>query len=240
MNEPMEASLGYRVTLPLFEGPLDLLLHLIKKEDLDIHDIPISQILNQYLGYLELARELNIDLAGEFLEMAAELTYLKSKLLLPEPPQEEEETDPRADLVAKLIEYQRYKLAAGRLLEKPLLGREVFRRQPLEESSEEAMLEADTLSLLSAFEGLLKRLPREQSHEIRGDRVGVAERVMELMEKLRGRSQAVFESLFETDRTREEMVVTFLALLEMARQRLIRVIQEDRNGTIVVCPLFGN
>ncbi len=236
MNSETE---GYRVELPFFEGPLDLLLHLIKKEDLNIRDIPISLILQKYLEYLELARELNIDLAGEFLEMAAELAWIKSKMLLPELPEEGEEADPRGDLVAKLMEYQKFKAAASCLLEKPLLGRDVFRREPVlvEETEEGPLLEVDTLSLLSVFEALLKKLPREESHPIRMDRIGVAERVIELVEELEGKNEVVFEALFRKDRSRSEIVVTLLALLEMTRQKLIRVVQEMISGTIVVIPL---
>ena len=237
----MENTAPYRIALPLFEGPLDLLLHLIKKNDLNIHDIPISTILTQYLDYLQLARELDIDLAGEFLDLAAELTYIKSKKLLPELPQEgEEEVDPRADLVAKLLEYQKYKWAAQNLLERPQLGREIFRREaPTLEPVEEQTLEVDTLTLLSVFQELLKRMPKEQHYEARNDRVGVAERIIELIELLRGKSQLLFEALFESVKTRSEVVTTFLALLEMARQRLARVVQEGSNGAIVVCPLFS-
>ena len=237
-----ESPTDYRVDLPLFEGPLDLLLHLIRKNDLDIRDIPIATILSQYLEYLNLARDLDIDLAGEFLETAAELTYIKSKLLLPEAePEGEEGPDPRADLVARLLEYQKFKRAAEFLSQRPLLGRDVFRRRPVAEaaSDEEEMIEVDTLALLNAFQEVLKRLPREQSHVIRNERVGVAERVIELIEGLRGKQEIRFEALFEADRTRTEIVVTLLALLEMARQKLVRIVQEGVNGAIAVCPLFS-
>ena len=238
----MEPSPDYRVQLPLFEGPLDLLLHLIKKNDLDINDIPMAVVLGQYLEYLQLARELNIDLAGEFLEMAAELTYIKSKLLLPEPPVEAEEgPDPRADLVAKLLEYQRYKSAASLLISRPMLGRDVFRRPPAtgETPEEESWVAVDTLKLLSVFQDLLKRIPEVRGHEVRGDRLGVTEKILELMERLQGKERLLFEALFAGDRTRGEVVVTFLAMLEMARQRLIRVVQEQVGGPIVVVPLFS-
>ncbi|MBI2500495.1 MAG: segregation/condensation protein A [Deltaproteobacteria bacterium] len=200
-----EETLDYKVELPLFEGPLDLLLHLVRKNDVEIEEIPIALILDQYLGYLQQARGLNIDLAGEFLELAAELAWIKSKMLLPESEDEKEEgPDPRADLAARLLEYRKYKLAA----------------------------------LLTAFQELLKRLPSEQSHEVRRERVGVAERIIELVEKMRGESQMLFERLFEDEKTREEMIVTFLAILEMARQKLIRILQENVSGAIVIQPLI--
>ncbi len=236
----VERSENYRVALPLFEGPLDLLLHLIRKNDLDLYDIPVSTILAQYLDYLQIAKELDIDLAGEFLEMAAELAWLKSRMLLPEPASEAEEgPDPREDLLNRLLEYQKYKLAAGQLMERPILDRDVFRRPATNQdfSEEEGeMVEIDALTLLSAFQSILRRLPKEQGFEVRRDRVGIAERVIELIELLRGRGQTLFESLFQGDRTRGEVVITLLALLEMARQKLLRIFQEQ--STIVVQSLI--
>lgn len=232
----------YKVQLEIFEGPLDLLLHLIKKEDIHIYDIPIARLLGQYLEYVNIVRELNIDLAGEFLEMAAELTYIKSKMLLPESEAEEDEgPDPRADLVARLLEYRRYKMAAEALLKRPLLGRDVFVRPSFETETpgEEALIEVDSLTLLAAFRDLLKRLPEEKFHEVRQPTMGVAERVLELTEKLKGRRQVAFEDLFEEERIRGDVVVTFLAILEMAKQKLLRIVQERVFHKIYVCPLFS-
>lgn len=236
-----EETLDYKVELPLFEGPLDLLLHLVRKNDVEIEEIPIALILDQYLGYLQQARGLNIDLAGEFLELAAELAWIKSKMLLPESENEKEEgPDPRADLAARLLEYRKYKLAAVFLSQRPMLGRDLFRRpsQTLDDPEREPMIEAEPAALLTAFQELLKRLPSEQSHEVRRERVGVAERIIELVEKMRGESQMLFERLFEDEKTREEMIVTFLAILEMARQKLIRILQENVSGAIVIQPLI--
>lgn len=233
---------NYKVHLDVFEGPLDLLIYLIRKDDLDIYDIKISKLLDEYLEYLNLAEELNIDLAGEFLEMAAELALIKSKMLLPEQEAEEVEgPDPRADLVAKLIEYQQYKMAAQNLLERPMLGREVFRRPAEPEQTEEGavLVETDTAALIAAFQNLLKKLPRDQYHEIRERGLDVAERVMELTERLRGQKQIAFEDLFEGDRTRSDLILTFLAILEMAKQRLLAIVQEQVLHHIFVCPLFS-
>ncbi len=234
-----------RVQLDVFEGPLDLLLHLIKKEDVDIYDIPISRLLDQYLQYLQLAQELDIDLAGEFVEMASELAYIKSKMLLPEPEApgvgDEEGPDPRSELIRRLIEYQRYKAAAQSLISRPLLGTDVFAR-PAEETepqNEELLIEADTLSLISAFQDLLKRLPAETVHEISRERTGVSERILELTEMLKGREQISFEDLFIGEKTRVGLVVTFLAILEMAKQHLLRIVQEKVFHRIVVCPLVS-
>jgi segregation and condensation protein A len=234
-----------RVQLEVFEGPLDLLLHLIKKEDIDVYDIPVSHLLDQYLEYLKLAQELDIDLAGEFLEMASELAYIKSKMLLPEPEEEEAEgPDPRAELVRRLLEYQRYKAAARSLLGRPLLGTDVFARPPEADESpaEELSIEADTLSLISAFQDLLKRLPKEAVHEISRQRTGVAERILELTEILKTRGQISFEDLLLSGNprpTRIDLVVTFLAVLEMAKQRMLRIAQERVFHRIVISSLVS-
>lgn len=231
-----------KVQLEVFEGPLDLLLHLIKKEDLDIYDIPVTKLLEQYLNYLTQARELNIDLAGEFLETAAELAYIKSRMLLPEVEEEEDQgPDPRADLLARLLEYQRFKMAAGSLLQRPLLDRDIFRRPPEEDPQEEPdiLMEADMPSLLSAFQEVLKRLPKDQYHEISHKGVGTAERVIQLTEFLRGKKQSSFEDLFEGDVTRGDVVVTFLAILEMSKQSLLRILQDKVFSRIMVLPLFS-
>jgi len=236
----------YKIHLEVFEGPLDLLLHLIKKDDLNIYDIPISHLLDQYLQYLQLAQDLDIDLAGEFIEMASELAYIKSKMLLPEPPQEEEEgPDPRAELIRRLLEYQQYKAAGQALLARPLLGNDVFSRPPETQEPEEAelIIEADTLSLISAFQDLLKRLPAEAVHEIKRQRTGVSERILELTDLLKGRDQISFEDLVmsgEEPKTRGHLVVTFLAILEMAKQRMIRILQERVFHRIVVKSLVGS
>ncbi len=234
---------SYRIHLEAFEGPLDLLLHLIKKEDVDIYDIPISHLLKKYLEALNLARELNIDLAGEFLEMASELTYIKSKMLLPELPAEEEEgPDPRADLVQRLQEYRRYKEAAKSLLGRPLLGTDVFARSPAESQDEdqdrEVIVEADAVSLLSALQQLIRRLPSDRVHEIRQVRIGVAERIIELSDQIRGKREIPFEELFARDGSRGEMIVTFLSVLEMAKQGLIRILQERLFQRMMIQPLI--
>ncbi|MBI2980884.1 MAG: segregation/condensation protein A [Deltaproteobacteria bacterium] len=225
--EDLESAESCRIRLPVFEGPLDLLLHLIKKEDLDIQEIPISLILTQYLEYLRLAEDLDVDLAGELPESETE---------------EDEGNDPRAGLVQKLLEYQKFKRAAMTLLQRPILGKDVFKRAPSETGAEitgeEEVIEADTLSLLTAFQELLKRMPKGKSHEVFRERVGVSERVLELIEKIRGTDRSLFDALFQEDRSRTELVVTFLALLEMARQKLIRIVQDGVGAAIVVCSLI--
>jgi segregation and condensation protein A len=229
-------SESYKVNLPAFEGPLDLLLHLIRKNDVQVTDIPIAEILEQYVEYLGLLQELNIDLAGEFILMAAELTHIKSKMLLPDASEDEDEgEDPRADLARRLLEYQRFKEAASTLGRRPLLNREVFVRPHIaSEEEEEENLEADAFKLLLAFQQILKTLKPEQYHEVVVERLSVTERIYELLEKLKANPQSTFEALFEGQFTKSQCIVTFLAILEMARLKLIKVFQASAEAPIRV------
>jgi segregation and condensation protein A len=225
-------SESYKVKLPIFEGPLDLLLHLIRKNDVQISDIPITAVLEQYVDYLSLMQELNIDMAGEFIFMAAELAHIKSKLLLPDSRAEEDEEgeDPRADLVRRLLEYQRYKEAAAELIRRPMLGREIFvRPSSSEEEPGEESLEADVFKLISAFNDVLKKLKPEQYHQVVVERLSVTERIYELLEHLKKSKSITFESLFEgfLTPTKAQFVVTFLAVLELVRLKLVRVWQSE-------------
>lgn len=220
----------YRVTLESFEGPLDLLLHLIKKDDVNIYDIPIALVLEQYLEYLKKAKELNIDLAAEFLLMAAELILIKSHLLVPvdDVEREEEGPDPRSELVRRLLEYQRYKDASKELLERPMLGKDVFKRGTKEEGLEgEDTLDADMTALLLAFQGVLRRLPKDQSYEVHLERISVQDKIMELTERLKSTRKQKFHDLFDLEKGKPDAVVTFLALLEMSKMKMVRI----RQGT---------
>jgi len=240
MQEPQHA---YKVDLEVFEGPLDLLMHLIKKNDVDILNIPISLVLEQYMEYLNLLEELNIDLAGDFLLMASELAHIKSKMLLPDyakGEEEEEGDDPRAELIRRLLEYQRYKEAASTLASRPMLGRDVFTHtmapDPIEE--EEAPVEVDLFQLISCFYEMLKKAPKITVHEVRVERISVTERIYELMDRLRGQTMAEFRSLFEGQATRERLIVTFLAVLEMVRMKVLQVTQNQTYGEIYLVPSF--
>lgn len=232
----------YRVKLDVFEGPLDLLLHLIKKSEVEIVDIPIATITEQYLAYLEMMRELNLDIAGEFLVMAATLTLIKSRLLLPpsEDDDEEEEADPRAALVQQLLEYQRYHEAALELGERPLLHRDVFVREPsmdaLEagESAEPARLQATVWELLEAFRAVLQRARPESVHEVVTETVSLRDRVRTLLQALSVARALAFDSLFGEDAGRFEIILTFLALLELMKMGAVRAIQEEGFGRIVI------
>jgi segregation and condensation protein A len=232
----------YRVNLSVFEGPLDLLLHLIKKNEVEIVDIPIATITEQYLGYLEMLRELSLDVAGEFLVMAATLTLIKSRMLLPpsEGEEDEEEADPRAALVQQLLEYQRYREAALELAERPLLHRDVFVREPVMDAAEDSAsgelprLQVTVWELLEAFRGVLKRARPESVHEVVTDAISLRDRVRTLLHALSVARSLDFESLFDNDASRFEIIITFLAMLELMKMGAVRAIQEDRYGRIVI------
>ncbi len=236
------APTHYRVRLDVFEGPLDLLLHLIKKNEVEIVDIPIATITEQYLAYLEMMRELRLDVAGEFLVMAATLMLIKSRMLLPpsEDEEDEEELDPRADLVRQLLEYQRYREAALELSERPLLQRDVFVREPAidledgETPGEPLRLKVTTWELLEAFRAVLARARPEAVHEVVTDPVSLRDRVQALLRALSVARTLDFESLFEEDATRVEIIVTFLGLLELMKMGAVRATQDERCGRIII------
>jgi len=227
------------VQLEIFEGPLDLLLHLIKKNELSITDIPIATITEQYLATLELMQGLNLDVAGEFLVMAATLIHIKSRMLLPpgeEEGEDEEEGDPREELIRRLLEYQRFKEAAGELEKREILMRDVFVRSPdLPEDVEPAGFGGLSLfDLISALRQVLERFPEERIHEVTLEKISVREKMNFLLDDLRRRGKVIFQSLFEAAASRMEVVVTFLAMLELVKIRAIRVMQEEREGPIVI------
>jgi len=226
-----------RFQLDIFEGPLDLLLHLIKKNEVDVHDIPIALITDQYLAYLGLFEQLNLDLAGEYLVMAATLMQIKSRLLLPPAEGEaEEEEDPRSELVQQLEEYQRFRAAAAQLADRDILDRDVFRRSPEEPESEMRELprlrELELADLVDALREVLRRLPDDKAHEIIGERIPIADRIPVILERLRN-GDVEFESLFESS-SRRELIATFLALLELVKMRAVRALQSERFGPILL------
>jgi len=234
-------SRPYRVRLPVFEGPLDLLLHLIKKNEVEIVAIPVATITEQYLAYLELMRELNLDIAGEFLVMAATLTLIKSRLLLPAAEEDDEqEPDPRADLVRQLLEYQRYREAALDLSERPLLHRDVFVREPVMDADAAGVpldlpqLKVTAWELLDAFRAVLKRARPEVVHEVVTERISLRDRVRTLLQALSVARSLEFDSLFDEDASRFEIIVTFLALLELMKMGAARATQQQRLGGIVI------
>jgi segregation and condensation protein A len=221
----------YTVRLEMFEGPLDLLLHLIQKNELDITNIPIALITEQYLEYLKLMKVLNLDIAGEYLLMASTLLFIKSKTLLPISPEEgeEEEEDPRAELMRRLLEYQKYKEAASELEKRPMLYRDVFLGSTSMESQdaeEEEKIEVNLFELIEAFRKMLERVKAESFHEVVLDRFSVEEKVKEILSLLqREKRSMAFHLLFPEQVSRGVIVITFLAILELVKMKLIRVFQ---------------
>jgi segregation and condensation protein A len=223
----------YSVKLPTFEGPLDLLLHLIEEHELDVMDIPIAFVATKYVEYITLMEDLNIDVASEYLVMAATLTHIKSKMLLPVVPTDQEdeaeiELDPRAELVRRLLEYQKYKHAAEQLSSNPVLGRDVFLRGVPAPSVEGAapLAGLSLFKLLDAFQAVLSRAKTTVDHHIDFERFSITDRINELSDLLKSRGKVLFESLFDGVRGRADLIVTFLAILEMTRLRLTRVEQD--------------
>jgi segregation and condensation protein A len=235
----MEVNSPYEVKLVNFEGPLELLLHLIKKNEINIYDIPIALITQQYIEALDLMKSLNLAIAGEFLVMAATLIHIKSKTLLPPSEVEEglEEGDPRQELVWRLLEYQKFKDAAEQLEERESLWREIFRREPSpspELLPEEIPLVDVTLyDLLDALKNVLLRLPdNKKLFQVTADELSVKDRMQFLMERMENTESLLFDELFEGVLTRNAVVVTFLALLEVIRLGLIQVLQGDICGPL--------
>jgi segregation and condensation protein A len=233
--------MSYEIKLDIFEGPLDLLLYLIRKNEIDIYNIPIALITEQYLEYLDMMRSLNLDLAGEYLVLAATLIHIKSRLLLP--PAEDEEAgeegqDPRAELVRQLLEYQAFKEAALNLDTRPLLDRDVFSRgAPAEdkagaEEEEEAMIEVGVFELVQAFRSIIAGLDKSDDLVIDTERMSLTDKISEIMERLSEKRQLTFKELLGERTDRRRIVYTFLAILELMKLRMIRAYQAGPFGTI--------
>jgi segregation and condensation protein A len=235
---------NYKVKLEVFEGPLDLLLHLIKKNELDIYDIPISIITRQYLEYVKLMKELNLEIAGDFLVMASTLLQIKSQMLLPTPDDDESdetEVDPRAELIRRLLEYQKFKEAAIMLDNRELLGRELFTcklEEPEPEiiNKEDEILEVELFELIAAFQDVLKRVPVESFHEVSAESISVAERINEILSLLQGKNAVHFDELFAQGYSREYLIANFLAILELCKLKMVRIVQSGQFAEIWITP----
>jgi len=239
-----QPELPLNVKLEIFEGPLDLLLHLIKKNEINIYDIPITLITQQYLEYLEMMKNLNLDVAGEFLLMAATLLHIKSKMLLPpaesaeEEGEEEAAEDPRAELVRRLLEYQKYKEAAAELAKRDLLEREVFTRKVLSDElinlpAEEVVIGELTLfDLIEALKKVLQRVSPEEFQEISLDSFSLKEKIQQIMELIWKENSISFTQLFPPEASKREIILSFLALLELLRLRLVKAYQTEAFGPI--------
>ncbi len=235
-----------RIQLPVFEGPLDLLLYLIRRDRIDIHDIPIAPITRQYVEYLDLMKELNLDVAGEFMVMAATLIHIKSKMLVPVDPAEvegEEETeDPRAELIQRLLEFQRYKEAAGVLHQQAQIRAATWTRPEgvvrFDDIGEE-MLEAGLFDLITALREVLERRKTLLAHEVEAEGKTVEQGMEELLALLRAGESLEFSGLFAGQETKRDMILTFLALLELIRLKQVKVYQRGLFGPIRVFRPLG-
>ena len=226
----------YKVKLEIFEGPLDLLLFLIKRDEIDIYEISLARITKQYLEYLQAFKELNIDIAGEFVVMAANLIYWKSRSLLPadqQPPEDDaEEDDPRWDLIRQLIEYKKFKEAAEQLQLRQLEQEKIFSRAvgapTLIATAPLRLGEVGIFQLINAFQTMLKRVAaRENLQEIFGENFTVSDKIDEILQNVANRTSMRFSELFAAAASRVEIVVTFLALLELIRLKQVRALQQD-------------
>ncbi len=229
--------------LEIFEGPLDLLLHLVREQKLDIENIPIARITEQYLAYLDVMHALNLDVAGEFLVMAATLLHIKSKSLLPRHDDEaEEEEDPEImarELSRRLVEYERFKEAAARLGDRPLLGRDVFVRDFLGEElpdEEIVITELSMADLITAFKEVLSRMPSAEAHEVFVERITIADAIAFLLDRIREDGGIKFESIVQHCKTRNEIISFFLGILELVRLKTVRVYQVTPLGMISIVP----
>jgi segregation and condensation protein A len=230
---------NFRIELPNFEGPLDLLLHLIRKHELDILDLPIAFITDKYLEYLGLMQGLNLDVASEYLVMAATLAHIKSKMLLPRPPEDQDDdeldqVDPRAELIRRLLEYQKYKSVARDLGARAIAGRDVFSRgaPPPAAEGPAPLKEVSVFKLLDALKKIAERLNAEIALEVDAERMTIQDRIGSLVDLLRERRRCRFDELFEGVSSSYDLVVTFLALLEMAKMRLASIYQTDHEEPI--------
>ena len=236
-------STDYEVKLELFQGPMDLLLHLIWKNEVDIFDIPIATITDQYLAYLDLMKALNINVAGDFLVMASTLLHIKSRLLIPDLDEGEDGGDPREELTRPLLEYLRLKEVAGELLDRELLDRDVFaHRLPADYmrqlEGEGPFLEVNLFQLLDAFKTMIdQRLPGTPLN-LATEQYSLEEKTAYILECLKTHGVMYFQELFAEDRTIPEFIITFLALLELVHSGLLRVFQTDLEKDIQLEALF--
>ena len=239
MSQPPPGRPGMDVKLEKFEGPLDLLLHLIKRDEVDIYDIPIAHITQQYLAYIELMRALDLEVAGEFLVMAATLMRIKARMLLPLPAsgEEEDEGDPREELVQRLIEYRQFKEAAGTLRLREDERRRLYERGylPAEDEAGPLPLAPATLfDLLDALTRVMSRLPEPAVYDVQGEVYDVEEKMSLIASTVAERGEVSFEELLLACRARAEMIVTFIALLELIKLGEALVVQHDIFGEIMI------
>lgn len=238
------SSSPYHITLEVFEGPLDLLLHLIKENNIDIFNIPVAKITDQYMTYIEAMEELNLNVAGEFLLMASTLTHLKSKLLLPPDPTQEDEDDqgqdPRAELVRRLLEYQKYKQATEDLNALSQLDRDVFIRIPAKkiviQDQPIELAEVSVFKLVQAFHKILDNIPSTITHDVEKEYYSIRDCALELQAHLKKapEGKVYFSTLFKNENNRSRVVASFLAILAMIKRGVLRVYQTDEFDDILM------
>ena len=227
----------YQVKLSdIFEGPMDLLVHLIKKNEIDIYDIPIAMVTEQYLSYLEWLKSMNIDFAGDFLVMAATLAHIKSRMLLPTVADEDDDEDPRMEIARPLAEYLQLKSAAEELSRRALLGENTFVRQPAEVRDlvprDEEFIKIGLFELIDAFQQILKNISAEERLELTSDSISVKDRISELVDMFEEKKSLTFEELFAGAPNKSDVIITFLAILEMVKLCLVRLAQHSQTGLI--------
>ena len=236
--------MAYEIKLDIFEGPLDLLLYLIKKNEIDIYNIPIALITDQYLQYMEIMRSLNLDLAGEYLVLASTLIHIKSRLLLPQEEKDdlEEEPDPRAELVKQLLEYQSYKEAALCLDSRLLLERDVFKRSygvNETDETEDDETELNLFDLVKAFQKLVSRMDKQELLEINGERMSLSDRINEIMERLAQAQPLLFTDIIKEVADKRSIIYTLLAILELMKLRMVKAYQSGPFGVIRIFMAVG-
>lgn len=228
---------AYEVKLEnIFEGPMDLLIHLIRKNEVDIYDIPVALITEQYIAYLEWLKMLNIDIVGDFLVMASTLAHIKSRMLLPSHGPEEDEEDPRMEIVRPLSEYLQIKSAAEELANRNMLGDKIFtRRANVQEyitEGDQDLVQVGLFELIDAFQRILQRVSKEHTVDLSAETVSVKDRMNTIIQVLEEKGTITFLEIFPQDPKRADIIVTFLALLELMKLNLIRVVQSAQSGTI--------
>jgi len=241
-----DETADYAIKLDIFEGPLDLLLYLIKKNEIDIYNIPVALITEQYLQYLKIIKSLNLDLAGEYLVMASTLIHIKSRMLLPvpeEPSAEEGEEDPRAELVRQLLEYRTFKEAASALEVRPHLERDVFVRQaPIIDDventteDEDEFIEVNIFELIDAFHRLVSRLDKKELLEIDLEKMSLTDIINDVMERVTREKDLTFEELLGKRIDRRRIIYTFLAILELIKMKMVKAYQTSAFGVIRIFP----
>jgi segregation and condensation protein A len=231
--------MSYQIKLEIFEGPMDLLLHLIKKHELDIYSIPIALITQQYLEYIELMKSLDMEIAGDFLVMASTLTHIKSRMLLPPPENPEGEddgVDPRAELIRRLLEYKSFKEAAASLENKEETWSRVYTRQgetapDVPANDEPLLFDFHLFDLLAALKDVMARTP-DQSFDVTAESVSITEKISQILARLEAVDSMLFADLFEGSTSRAQVIGTFLALLELIKTRVVKAVQIEQFGAI--------